>query len=259
MTIVDPRMFDAMQLREARRHEEALTLLGQLFDEADSEPAPSRNRFFMTMLEWQFLLEVHPPAQSPLRARRDAQVERLLGGAEYAGSTPGEAGDFRRAPRFFLIAEMNELLGDERSTWETFKKLDAMYPAQAHSYAHVALDAVVAMRDYALAERYCGEPLDLLDAVNAGAREHPLFPPQRHPPRLAMDLSNLAKAVRIGMAILRGRGEDAEADKLREALLAGLESAELSDLARRELDEPGTITRVVVERQMAEEDRERAL
>lgn len=257
--MTDPRKLDAMQLREAGRHEEALTLLGQLFDEADGEPAPSRNSYFMTMLEWQFLLEVYPPAQAPLRARRDAQVERLLAGAEYFGSTAGAEGDFRRAPRFFLIAEMNELLGDARSTYETFRQLDAMYPAQARRYAHAALDAVVEMRDFALAERYCRAPLESLHGVNANAQDIPLYPPSRQSPRLSADLSNLVKDVRIGIAILRGRGADAEANELREALLAGLESAELRDLARRELDAPGTIIRVMVEHQMAEEDRERAL
>jgi len=257
--MTDPRKLDAMQLREAGRYEEALTLLAQLFDEADSEPAPSRNSYFMTMLEWQFLLEVHPPAQAPLRARRDAQVERLLGGARYFGSTPGEDGDFRRAPRFFLIAEMNDVLGDARSTYETFRQLDAIDPPQAQRYAHVALDATVAMGDFALAERHCRDPLASLDTVNTNARDLPLFPPSRQPPRLSADLSGLVRDVRIGMAILRGRDEDAEADKLREALLTGLESAELRDLARRELDEPGTIIRVVVEHQMAEQDREQAL
>lgn len=259
MSTTDPRKRDAMHLREAGRYEEALSLLGQLFDEADSEPAPTRNSYFMTMLEWQFLLEVHPPAEAPLRARRDVQVEGLLGGAQYFGSTPGEDGDFRRAPRFFLIAEMNELLGDERSTYETFRQLDAMYPAQAQSFAHVALDATVAMRDFALAQRHCRDPLESLDTVNVNARELPLFPPSRQPPRLSGDLIGLVRDVRIGMAILRGRGEDAEADKLRETMLTGLESCELRDLARRELDAPGTIVRVVVERQMAEEDRARSL
>jgi hypothetical protein len=42
MTTTDPHMFDAMQLREAGRYEEALSLPGQLFDEADNEPAPRR-------------------------------------------------------------------------------------------------------------------------------------------------------------------------------------------------------------------------
>ncbi len=259
MSTTDPRKLDAMHLREAGRYEEALSLLGQLFDEADSEPAPTRNSYFMTMLEWQFLLELYPAAEAPLRARRDVQVERLLAGARYFGSTPGEDGDFRRAPRFFLIAEMNEVLGDERSTYETFRQLDATDPEQARRYAHVALDATVAMRDFALVQRHCRNPLESLDAVNVNARDLPLFPPSRQPPRLSAELSGLVRDVRIGMAILRGRGEDAEADKLRETMLTGLESAELRDLARRELDAPGTIVRVVVEHQMAEEDRAQAL
>lgn len=262
MSTTDPERHDVAALLKAGRYEEALHLLGQLFDEAESEPAPSRTRYFMTMFEWKLLLEEHPPAQAPLRARRDAQVERLLAGAEYCGTAPGGGDaeyDYHRASRFSLIYEMNGLLRDECSTYETFSQLDATQPVQARRYAHMALPAVVAMQDFALAERYCGDPLDLLHNVNVGAHELPLFPPPWEAPRLAADLSNLVKAVRIGIAVLRGRGKDAEADRLREAMLDGLEAAELKDLARRELDQPGTITREVVAHQMAEEDRRRAL
>lgn len=262
MTMTDPHRHDAAALLKAGRYEEAVCLLGQLFDEAESEPTPSRTRYFMTMFEWRLLLKEYPPAQAPLRARRDAQVARLLAGAEYCGTAPGggdEEYDYRRASRFSLIYEMNEMLDDERSTYETFRRLDATQPVQARRYAHMALPAVVAMQDFALAERYCRAPLETLHAVNASARELPLFPPPREAPRLAADLSGLIQDVRVSMAVLRGRGKDDEADRLREAMLDGLEAAALKDLARRELDQPGTIQREVVDHQMAEEDRRRAL
>ena len=252
MSTKEEHLPDVKALHEAGRYEEALVLLCQRFAEAESEAAPNRNRYFMTLFEWRMLLEDYPPAQAPLRALRDAQIERMLAGAEYGGAAPGgrdDDYDYRRTSRFFLISEMNDMLRDERSTYDTFIQLDALHPVQADRYAHSALPAVVAMQDFALADRYLGPPLESLDEVNANARAMPLFPPRDQAPRLSSDLHNLVKSVRIGMAVLRGRGDTAAANALRVALLDGLESSELKDLARRELDEPGTIIRETVARQ----------
>lgn len=65
-------------------------------------------------------------------------------------------------------------------------------------------------------------------------------------------MTNLVRAVRIGMVVLRDNDQD---DGLREALVDGLDSGELKALAKRELDAPGTITREIVDHQMALEAR----
>lgn len=257
MTQLDQRYFDMDALREAGDDDAALALLLQVFAEVDAEAAPGRSRYFMPMFQFQLQLERHPQAHAALMALRDGQAARLLAGELYCGTDPApQGGAFQRVRRFALVVEMNELLGDAHSTHALFRSLEAQSPELARQYAHQALPAMVDAGDFALADRYRGDPLSGLANVNHGARELPLFPPPREAPRLAADLSNLLKDVRIGIAVLRGLGDPAAADALRAALLDGLESDELREMAARELAEPGTITREGVAHQMAEEERQ---
>jgi hypothetical protein len=160
---------------------------------------------------------------------------------------------FQRASRFSLICQMNEIIDDARSTCELFARLDVSAPALARRHAAQALPAIVEAGDFALADRYRSAPLAHLDAVNATARDLPLFPAPGAAPRLAAELSNLLGDVRIGMAVLRGQGHAAQADAVRHTLLAGLASDVLRAMAQRELDDPGSITRELVAHQMAQE------
>jgi len=262
MSTKEEHLPDVKALHEAGRYEEALVLLGQRFAEAESEAAPNRNRYFMTLFEWRMLLEDYPPAQAPLRALRDAQIERLLAGAEYGGAAPGGGDDdydYRRTSRFFLISEMNDMLRDERSTYDTFIQLDALHPVQADRYAHIALPAAIAMQDFALADRYRIDPLASLDEVNEAALGMPLLVPYPEAPRLASDLIRLAWNTRIGMAVMRGRGDDTAADALRSAVLAGLESDEIRAIVQRELDHEGSIMRDVLAHQESDRNRQQTL
>jgi hypothetical protein len=170
--------------------------------------------------------------------------------------TVGPDGDthpaFLHGSRFALIAEINRILGDARSTYEVFVRLDAMRPDLARRHAFLALPAVVAACDFALADRYQGEPLARLAALNATAATFPLFPPPEQAPRLAAELTLLVNDVRIASAVLRGRGRANDALALRARLLAGLPSGPVRALAQRELDEEGTIMREIVAHQMAQ-------
>jgi hypothetical protein len=76
---------------------------------------------------------------------------------------------------------------------------------------------------------------------------YPLVPPPGQAPRLAAELSLLVGDVRIAQAVLRARGQADEAAQLGARLLDGLASEPLRALARRELDEEGTIMRAVTE------------
>jgi len=254
MTGPDPRYAAMSELRETDRHDKALALLRQIFAEIEAEAAPDRSRYFMPMFEFQLLLEEHAPAHASLATLRDAQVARLLAGDLFCGTdAPPVRDTYRRVERFSLVLRMNELLDDARATYTLFRRLEAQSPELARSYAWRVLPAMVAVGDFALADHYRRDPLELLADVNAAARELPLFPPPRQAPRLAAELSNLVKDVRIGMAVLSGLGDPAAADALRETLLAGLSSDELKGFAQRELDAPGTITREVAARTMAAE------
>lgn len=247
---------DVIALEEAGRYADALALLERQLADAEREAAPPRKRYFMPMFQLERLLEQYAPARAAMVALRDAQAARLLAGELYTGTDPAPVKDtYRRVERFSLIVDMNEALGDARSTYDIFRQLEAQRPELARSYSWQALPAMIEVGDFLLADRYRRPPLEALRNVNLSARELPLFPPPNQAPRLAADLSNLVKDVRIGMAVLRGLGDSAGADALRAALLDGLAYPDLKDLARRELDEPGTITRESVAHRMAEEER----
>lgn len=252
MEDLDPRQNDAILLRHQERFGEALSLLLQLFDEAERECAPSRSRYFPTMLEFHFLAEHYAPARAALAGIREAQAARLLAGDLYCGAGHGEGKEdsVRRADRFSLVVEIDQILGDTRATYDLFLRLDADQPALARRYAWIALPTVVEAGDFDLADRYRRDPLDMLGEVNRSARSMPLFPPSGKAPRVAGELMILTRDVHLAMAVLRGQGKEAQAIDLRRALLDGLESAELRALAERELDDPGTINRELVERSM---------
>lgn len=256
MTRIEPRYLALNSLHETGCFDEALALVHELFAEAEREPAPGRTRYFMPMFQFQLLLGEHAPARAALAALRDRQAARLLAGELYCGTAPApQQQAYLRVSRFSLVVEMNALLGDAHATHALFRRLESQSPGLARSYAWQALPAMVEVGDFALADRYRRDPLELLANVNAAARELPLFPPPRQAPRLAADPGNLVSDVRIGMAVLDGLGDPAAASALRETLLAGLSSDELKGFAQRELDEPGTITREVAARTMAAEGR----
>ena len=260
MIDIDPRLVQLGTLRNEGQHAEALRLLQQYTAAAAADsvspPAPSR---FIVMLEWTFLTEVYASARDALRTICDGHIARLLAGDLYLPPDERTARQDDAMPwrptRFSLIVEMNEILGDARSTYDLFARLEAEQPALARRYAWQALPAIVEAGDFAMADRYRGDPLRLLQEVNQAALTLPLFPPNRKAPRLAADLMNLTRSVRIGIAVLHGLGRAAEADGLRAALLAGLALDGVRALAQRELDAPGTILRELTAHQMAQEDR----
>jgi hypothetical protein len=256
MTDLSERIARMNALEAEGRHDELLALLLQLYAEAEGAPAPARTDYFMTMFQWKMLIEKHAPAAEALAQARDQQVRRLLDGELYAGTAvpaDDEPELFKRVRRFSLIIDMNETLEDPRATHALFLQLEERRPELARCYAWQALPAIVEASDFALADRYRGDPLALLGAVNEAAATLPLLPPGRQAPRLASELTNLTRDVRIGIAVLRGLERIAEADSLRDALLHGLANEELRMLAERELAAPGTITRTLVAHQMAQE------
>jgi hypothetical protein len=254
MAAIDPKLVE--ELRQQGRFDDVLTLLQRSYAAVELLSEPTWPDLFMTMLEWKQLAQEYAPARAALAHVRDEQVRRLTAGDLYVGRRDlARAGEhlFGRIKRFWLITELNEALGDARSTWELFTELDAGRPDLAREYAWRALPAIVACGDFALADRYRGEPLRMLDCVNDVARAMPLFPPPDGAPRLAAELMSLVGDVRIGAAVLRGQGSEDRAAELCGALLAGIESDEVKAWARRELDAPGAINKALVDRSMPPE------
>jgi hypothetical protein len=239
-------------LRQAGRHADALALLREQFAGAARAGAPAPPGLFLVMLEWAFLAAEYAPARTALEHARDEQIGRLLAGDTAVGPEGDRHPAFLHGSRFALVAEMNRVLGDARSTYDVFVRLDAMRPDLARRHAFLALPSVVAAGDFALADRYRGDPLAHLAAVNETAAAFPLFPPPDQAPRLAAELTLVVNDVRIAGAVLRGRGRTTDALALRAHLLAGLPSGAVRMLAQRELDEEGTIMRAIVAHQAAQ-------
>ena len=244
-------------LTQEGAHAEALALLEQAFRQIELIVASEQTQIFMTMFQWKLLAEVYAPARAALRDLRDQQVLRLLSGDIYVGLRGDQnVEEFPLTRRFSLIVEMNETLLDNASTCDVFSTLDRDQPALAQRYAWAALPALVKVGKFQLADKYSRDPLQQLEVVNEAALTLPLHPPSRQAPRLASELTNLVRDVYIGMAVFRGLGNNDKADALQEAMLAGLHSDDLKALAQRELAEPGTITRELVQYQMAQEARD---
>lgn len=255
MTEMDPRMRRAVEAREAGRHDEALAVLLEIFAELDGPAGASGISVFFTMFMWSQLVPDYVAAREALAALRDEQVRKLLAGDERfgvdAGASPGYA---HLRERFSVVVEMNEILGDPASTRAVFIELESRDPVRAARRSWQVLTALVECGDFVRADRYRGDPLQLLEGVNLDARTLPLLPPAGGAPRLAADMMNLTRDVRVGMAVLRGLGREEDAGALQAALLDGLEWPELRALAERELRAPGTINGEITAHRMAHED-----
>lgn len=246
---MDPQIEQLLAARREGRYADSLVMLQQALAEAGNGEN-ARVREFATRFEWKMLAEEYPPARAALVAERDAQVARLLAG-ELGFSTSGS--EWERS-RFAVIHGMNLDLGEAAADYPVFVQLHQHAPEYARSNAFLAMPAVVAAGDFALAEQYLEDPLPRLAAVNELARTFVLFPSGREAPRLAADLGNFVKDVRLLAEVFEGTGREGQASSLRTAALTGLETQELRDWAERELAEPGALRREAVARRMDEEE-----
>lgn len=254
MTERDPAVTAAVAAHQEGRFEEAVPMLVQLFERSEQESASMHSPFFMTMFIWQLMLEDYPPARVPLLALRDAQVGKFLAGQLIFApdDTPVLVDEpWLQQPRFSIIVRINDLLQDSASTCALFAELDADNPDLARRYGTMALPAIVAEQQWALAERYRRDPLQVLPECNRIRHSFELFPPSDQAPRLAATLMGLMRDVHLALAVLGNTGRVPEATALRAALLAGLEDTAMRDLAARDLAEPGTISRELADHRMA--------
>lgn len=249
---IDPILQDAITAKQEGRYDDALRHLITVFDQNCGDNSLAQARHFITMFEWSMLAECYPPAHQALATARDEQVRLLLNGDAMFNSS----GEYRERSRFEVIAEMNDILKDARSTYDVFLEIESLLPELARRHISRALPAIVEAGDFARAERYLPDPLKELDYLNGLTNTFPLFPPNRTAPRLAAELSNFMKDVRLRESILRGLGREDEAQALRGAALAGIVSDEMRALAEREIESPGAITPEVVSRSMALDGRE---
>lgn len=254
MTELDPIVTAASAAHHEGRFEEAIPLLVQLFERSEQESASMHSAFFMTMFTWQLMLEDYPPARAALQALRDDQIRKFLAGQLIFApdDTPVLVDEpWRQKPRFSVIVRINDLLHEPASTCALFAELDANNPDLARRYGYMALPAIVAEQQWALAERYRRDPLQVLPECNRIRHDFGLFPPLDQAPRLAATLMGLMGDVHLALAVLENTGRAGEATALRAAVLAGLEDDKMRGLAARDLAAPGTISRELADHRMA--------
>ncbi|MGO4475166.1 hypothetical protein AB4Z32_02830 [Massilia sp. 2TAF26] len=250
MVELNPDVVRAIAARHEGRPEDALAILIGLFARVCKDEAFAGKNMFIVVFEWEMLAGEHGPARDALARARDAQARQLLDGDNIFRSGRGYPGT-----RFQLIAGINDTLKDPQSTVELFAHMEDTMPEDARHAAWTALPAMVAAGDFERAERYLPDPLARTGELNAMAASLPLFPPLGAAPRLAAELANAMKDVWLCASTFEGLGRGTEADELRGAALAGIESEEMRALAARELADPGTIFREIGEHQEAQEAR----
>lgn len=247
MDDLDPKLRQAIQAEHDEHYDEALACLLEASRRILAGDTAARSDEFMAMFQWQLLTEAHPPAHDALAQLRDEQAARLL-----AGDVAFAGGRHSPRSRFAILVDMNELLGDAQATRDLFVRLEALDPGEARRAAHMALPALVEAGDFERAERYLPrDPRERIEELNTLALRLPLFAPTRAAPRLAIEVLNFVREVRLCALTWEGLGRGAEASRLRADALAGLASAEVRALAQRELDEPGAIIRTITAHQMA--------
>lgn len=247
MEDLDPELCQAIQAEEEERYDDALRGLLAVTGRVLGSGDPARGDEFMTMFEWRLLAEAYAPAREALARVRDEQAGRLMNGDfDFASGRdlPGL--------RFAIIVRMNKIPGDAHASSTLFARLEALAPEQARRAAYLALPALVATGDFARAETYLPrDPPQRVGHLHDQALRLPLFPPDRSAPRLATELLNFMRDVRLCAATWEGLGRQAEARALCADALARLPSDEMRALAERELAEPDAIIREITARQMA--------
>jgi len=143
---------------------------------------------------WKDLAEVYPPALEALQdVKRHSEAALLR----------GESG----RDLFHDVQSINRELGRERDTYELFLTLKRNQPESAKKCADLAIDAIVAARDYKLASEHLPHPeaylLWLSDRLNDDLGREGV------PRRIALRrreayVRNYCSDVRIVLKILRG-------------------------------------------------------
>lgn len=147
------RLIRARELTQAGKYAEALREHVWFHEHAlDEIPSLSGVRLSFALSDWVNLAKVYPPALRKLKSIRDETIDELF----------GKNGSFKL---FHDIASINEYLEETSTTHQAFLRLDIEQPELARKCADVAMDAIVAAKDFKLARRYWPLPEDeLLEA-----------------------------------------------------------------------------------------------
>lgn len=199
------RLNAARQMTQEGRYEDALPEFEWFFAHAlEENRALYGVRLSYCLSAWAELAGKYPPARHALETVRERGATDLLAGQ----------GDFML---FHEIVAIDAALGEQDRTHALFARLMELAPDRAQSLRNIALPAVIAARDFGLAERMLPDPeqfvreqCDMLLRIYTYRRRR--LPDPEH---IAHIIDFYANHVGQALAMLKGRGRHPEAARLR--------------------------------------------
>lgn len=202
------------------------------------EPGMAGVRLSFALRDWIYLAEKFPLARRALQGLRDRDTAKMLNGAE-------------SRDLFRDIVAINSALGEERATHDLFVRMDVQMAQLAQQCADLALPALVAAEDYALARRYLGDPVARVKALAANldayTQELVKTGGTSSAPALLSFVLNYTKEVRLVVEVLRRQDEEELAAQASQAATDELTSDALRDAVQREFDNPGATIAAMVQ------------
>lgn len=198
-------VMDAWSLMHRHRHDEALALIVALHEKAQAQGGPGDPPAQDRVLSlWGDLAQRHGPAHAALAQVRDRLAADLLAGA-------CDRTLFRR------VASVDAKLGEAAHTRTLFLQVLERDTALASTYAHAAIPALIAVGDFALAERFLPEPEKVVR--NESTHLNREFTSRRGraytaAPRIPASIHNYAAEIRKIVTVLEGRGRGADARRI---------------------------------------------
>jgi hypothetical protein len=199
------RLHAARTLVSEGRHEEALHEYIWFFERACEENRSlAALRLSGALADWVALAEVYPKARHALESIRDRKAQLLL---------------FRLLGwnAFHDIVSINEYLGCTGQTYFLFKALAASDEKFAKRCADIALPSILQAGDYELAERFLGDPAQLVlfhsEILNRTSTkgDQAKYPDE---PYLESHIDFYVQQIKQIEAVLEGRGRLDEARQL---------------------------------------------
>jgi len=182
------------------RHEQALEAFEWVLDHSlEHEPAFYGVRLSYNLAEWVELGKDYPPARARLEEIRERKAAHLIAGG----------GDRQL---FHDVESIDMWLGARERTHALFLKLLETAPLNAIAFAPLAMDALVAVRDYELAAKYSEPPEDELLRCEEQLRWGLDYQRRsRSGPRMDVHTEIYCEQVRRIIAILEGTGRKDQA------------------------------------------------
>jgi hypothetical protein len=149
----DPRdvLREARLLAKSQQYAAALEKYIWFHDHAlDSDRSLVGVRLSYAIAEWVDLGKAYPPAQRALEGIRDVKTKTLMQGTY-------------DADLFHDVAAINRALGQPERTSELFKSIDAAERSVAEKCFHIALEYLVATREFGFARSFISDPKKEID------------------------------------------------------------------------------------------------